>query len=124
MTIVVNKTCVISRESSSESGSTVVLDTPRHPAARSSDPIMLDLPGTVGGRSQRSPLQSYVEALLESGRHRPPRSDSSDTSDSNITHNITSADDKPKHYYKFFFMPFKYAKIRFDRLALLALLDR
>ncbi|XP_067123903.1 pecanex-like protein 1 isoform X2 [Centruroides vittatus] len=31
---------------------------------------------------------------------------------------------KPKIYYKFWIMPFKYIKIRFDRLALLALLDR
>lgn len=31
---------------------------------------------------------------------------------------------KPKIYYKFWIMPFKYVKIRFDRLALLALLDR
>ncbi len=67
-------------------------------------------------------FQSYVEALLESGRHRPAASDSSD-SDTNTTHNVTSVDDKPKHYYKFM-LPFKFIRIRFDRLALLALLDR
>ncbi len=67
-------------------------------------------------------LQTYVEALLESGRHRPPASDSSD-SDTNTTHNVTSVDDKPKHYYKLK-LPFQFLKIRFDRLALLALLDR
>ncbi|GFS47731.1 pecanex-like protein 1 [Trichonephila clavipes] len=31
---------------------------------------------------------------------------------------------KPKHYYRYWVLPFKFVKIRFDRLALLALLDR
>ncbi|KAG8189936.1 hypothetical protein JTE90_009077 [Oedothorax gibbosus] len=31
---------------------------------------------------------------------------------------------KPKHYYRYWVLPFKFIKIRFDRLALLALLDR
>lgn len=31
---------------------------------------------------------------------------------------------KPKHYYRFWVLPMKYIKIRFDRLQLLALLDR
>ncbi len=45
------------RESSSESGSTVILDTPRPLPVR--DPIMLDIdiPGSVAARTQRSPLQ-------------------------------------------------------------------
>lgn len=31
---------------------------------------------------------------------------------------------KPKHYYKYWILPYKFIRIRFDRLALLALLDR
>ena len=109
------------RESSSESGSTVILDTPRHPPRQ--DPTLLDLelPGSVAGRNQRSPLMTYMEAMLESGRNQTP---GTSDSDSNASRNDTSMDEKPKHYYKFFLLPFKYLKIRFDRLALLALLDR
>lgn len=65
------------RDTSSDSGSTVILDTPRHGAGavRSTEPIILDLelPITAYGppRAPRSnPLQNYVDALLESGRHR------------------------------------------------------
>ncbi len=50
---------VVCRESSSESGSTVIIDTPRPPPSRGGDPIMLDLdiPSSVANRVQRSPLQ-------------------------------------------------------------------
>lgn len=52
------------------------------------------------------------------------RARGSDTSDSSSTHNITMQDEKPKHYFKFYIIPKQFTKIRFDRLALLALLDR
>ena len=82
---------------------------------------MLDLAAAVS-RSPRSALQSYVEALLESGQHQA-MADTTDT-DTNTTQNATSMDEKPKHYYKFFLLPLHFMKIWFDRLALLALLDR
>lgn len=36
----------------------------------------------------------------------------------------TMSSNQPRHYYKFYFLPWAFMKIRFDRLALLALLDR
>jgi hypothetical protein len=84
------------------------------------------MPGTFGVRPQRTSIQSYVEALLESGRNRAGASDTSSDTDTDNTHNIDHMEEKPKHYYKFFWFPCltKGMKIRFDRLALLALLDR
>ena len=112
------------RDSSSESGSTVILEPPPPPPVYPGDAFLndLELSTTNRPRPHRMPLQNYVEALLESNR-RPPISDTSDFSDSNTTHG-SGADDKPHHYYKFFMVPCNYIKIRFDRLALLALLDR
>ena len=98
----------------------MILDSVRRPPLTDPGLLEIELPGSVAGR-QQSPLMNYMEAMLESGRNRTPGS--SDT-DSNATHNITSMEEKPKHYYKFFVIPLKYLKIRFDRLALLALLDR
>ena len=113
------------RESSSESDSPVIVDTPtvlrlqdRPPTPA---PVMLDFHTTVS-RNPRSALQSYVETLLEQGQHHP-MADTTD-SETNTTQNATSMDDKPKHYYKFFVLPVHYVRIWFDRLALLALLDR
>ncbi|XP_064621323.1 pecanex-like protein 1 isoform X3 [Lineus longissimus] len=111
--------------STSYSGSTVVLDTPKQ-STSGPDHLGLDLmPGTFNVRPQRTSIQSYVEALLESGRNRAGGSDTSDT-DTDNTHNIDHMEEKPKHYYKFFWFPCltQGMKIRFDRLALLALLDR
>ncbi|KAE8738165.1 pecanex [Frankliniella occidentalis] len=36
----------------------------------------------------------------------------------------TLSSNQPRHYYKFYLVPWTYIKIRFDRLSLLALLDR
>ena len=71
---------------------------------------------------QHSALQSYVAALLESGRNRAAISLSS--SESDTTHANTQIEEKPKHYYKFWIGKKKYFKIFCDRLQLLALLDR
>ena len=112
-------------ESSSESGSTVILDTPR-PSSRNPEPIVfeLDLPrGTERGRSPRLALESYLDALLEGGHRQRVGTEDSDDSDTS-THNVTSTEEKPKHYYKYFVLPKKFLKVRFDRLAILVLLDR
>jgi hypothetical protein len=64
-------------------------------------------------------VQAYVDQLLENGR----RFDSSSDTDSK---DVSGSHDTPqtKHFYKFKFLPKMFIKIYFDRLALLALLDR
>lgn len=112
---------LLCRDTTSESDSTVILDTPTAPRLQDRPPT----PGPTILDVSRSPraIQSIVEALLEGGQHSGMPDTTSD-SDTNSTHNATSSDDKPKHYYKFFVIPWQYMKIWFDRLALLALLDR
>ncbi|XP_048259849.1 pecanex-like protein 1 isoform X1 [Haliotis rufescens] len=105
------------------SDSTVILDSPK-PEERPDLFHDLALPGPLGTTDEmrtHSALQSYVQALLESGRGRPTISDTS--SDSDTTH-TKSKKEKPKHFYKLWLLKKKFLKIRFDRLALLALLDR
>ena len=46
------------------------------------------------------------------------------STDSDTTHANTHHTDKPKHFYKLWWNKEKFVKIRFDRLALLALLDK
>ncbi|XP_053374613.1 pecanex-like protein 1 isoform X2 [Mercenaria mercenaria] len=79
----------------------------------------LGLPGSVDIRPTRGILQAYVDQLLENGR----RFDSSSDTDSK---DMSGSHDTPptKHFYKFKLLPKKFIKIYFDRLALLALLDR
>ena len=50
----------------------------------------------------------------------------SQDSETTVSHSVANIEQKPKHYYKFSALPcfFNQIKIRFDRLALLALLDR
>ena len=108
--------------STSYSGSTVVLDTPKQ-STSGPDHLGLDLMRAP----QRGSLQSYMmDALLEGGRNRPVASDTTSDTDTDNTHNIDHMEEKPKHYYKFFWFSCmtQGMKIRFDRLALLALLDR
>ena len=94
------------------------------PAEPNPEALLRDLSmwGNSSGRNHRNVIQQYVETLLESGQHQPLSM--GDTSDSDTTQNATGSEDKPKHYYKFFMVPCHFMKIRFDRLALLALLDR
>ena len=75
--------------------------------------------------------QTYVEHLLETGG--PPRlvgipgpsTGSSTPADTDTTTSgLNGIEAKLKQYYKFCVIPFTFIKIRFDRLALLALLDR
>ena len=64
-------------------------------------------------------FQLYVDQLLEHGRHGRFDSDDSDSKEE------SSADiPQIKHFYKFKLFPKKFVKVYFDRLALLALLDR
>lgn len=111
-------------EDSSGSGSTVVLDCPPRVPDPSANPTMfdLDLPrGMERGRSARLALDNYLVALLEGGA----RARVDDTEDSDASsRNVTSPEEKTKHYYKFWALPKRFIKVRFDRLALLALLDR
>ncbi|KAK3093672.1 hypothetical protein FSP39_018732 [Pinctada imbricata] len=107
-----------SSPSSSESGSTVIYDDSIVNKPTDDDsrpqffPSRMNIPGFV------SP-QDFQE-LLERGRQRLTTCDSS--SDSDNFHSIK--EEKPKQFYKFQILPKKFLKIRFDRLALLALLDR
>jgi hypothetical protein len=67
---------------------------------------------------------NFLSALLEAGVHRPHGAEDAEDSDTS-SHNVTSpSEDRVKHYYKFFAFPKHFIKVRFDRLALLALLDR
>lgn len=112
--------------SSCASGSMVVLDSlkdddkPQLSSLRILDHHHdLGLPGSIDIRPTRGILQAYVDQLLENGR----RFDSSSDTDSK---EISDSHDTPqtKHFYKFKLIPKKFIKIYFDRLALLALLDR
>ncbi|XP_074658604.1 pecanex-like protein 1 [Tubulanus polymorphus] len=107
--------------SSDSCGSAVVLDTPKPSAQQSRDALDIDitLPGAVVSRTHRS----IVEALLESGLSRHIVSDTS-PSDTDTNDTTRAVEKKPKHYYNFNLVPCHSIKIRFDRLALLALLDR
>ncbi|KAK2158889.1 hypothetical protein LSH36_162g06020, partial [Paralvinella palmiformis] len=57
---------------------------------------------------------------------RGPGHERSDTSSTDLTtsNDTSSSSNKPKFYYKFFIIPKKFIQIRFDRLALVALLDK
>ncbi|CAH1791928.1 unnamed protein product [Owenia fusiformis] len=105
--------------SSTGSDSTVILDSPKPPRRRETNPtsdIVLDL----DLRPRLLPFN--IEHLLERANLQTldPATDS-DISDAQDT---TVVDDKPKHYYKFYCIPSSFLKVWFDRLGLLALLDR
>ena len=61
-----------------------------------------------------------MDQLLENGRRFDSSSDTSDSRDDDMSKRAP----RPKQFYKFNFLPKKHLKIYFDRLALLALLDR
>lgn len=81
------------------------------------EPVLheLDLPGTVT-------RQTIEELLMTRRRMAGAACDSSADSDSSGKASIKEP--KRNHFYKFQYLPKKFFKIRFDRLALLALLDR
>ncbi|XP_052105318.1 pecanex-like protein 1 isoform X2 [Mytilus californianus] len=101
--------------SSSGSGSTVMIDSKTED--KKDEPVLheLDLPGTVT-------RQTIEELLMTRRRMAGTACDSSADSDSSGKASIKEA--KRNHFYKFQYLPKKFLKIRFDRLALLALLDR
>lgn len=69
-------------------------------------------------------LNSYVQTLLRRN-HNSNSSTDSDAPYSKARFGREIAPPKPKHFYKFWLWPMKhFVKIRFDRLALLAALDR
>ncbi|KAL4237244.1 hypothetical protein ACF0H5_001963 [Mactra antiquata] len=110
--------------SSCASGPMVVIDPMKEddkqvPSFHLLDRHNLDIPGTIDTHPNRGILQAYVDQWLENGR----RFDTSSDSDSK---DLSGSQDTPhtKHFYRFKLLPQKYLKIYFDRLALLALLDR
>ncbi|KAL5009342.1 hypothetical protein ScPMuIL_014923 [Solemya velum] len=110
--------------SSSGSGSTLVVEESRKNSTEREDEVdsIIDPePTSIPGLNM--PLQSYVAQLLENGRSRLPTTDTS--SDSEMSGFTSHKEKKPKHFYKFWVLPKKkFFKVWFDRLALLALLDR
>ena len=76
----------------------------------------LDLPGTVS--------HPTLEELLMMRRRVTGHTACDSSADSDSSGKNSIKEPKPKHFYKFQFLPKKFLKIRFDRLALLALLDR
>ncbi|ELU16306.1 hypothetical protein CAPTEDRAFT_221096 [Capitella teleta] len=109
-------------ESSSESGSMVVVDAP--PSASPPPP---DLPPNLYDLDLRMGLgrgSNFLTTLLEGGVHRPRGPEENEDSDASSYYATNPSEEKTKHYYKFFALSKNFIKIRFDRLALLALLDR
>ena len=76
----------------------------------------LDLPGTV--------TRQTIEELLMTRRRMGGLTTCDSSGDSDSSEKGSVKESKPKHFYRFQFFPKKFFKIRFDRLALLALLDR
>ena len=77
----------------------------------------LDLPGTVSRQT--------IEDILLSRRMMSGHTACDSSADSDWSAGKGSVKEpKPNHFYKFQYLPKKFFKIRFDRLALLALLDR
>ncbi|KAK3580387.1 hypothetical protein CHS0354_001505 [Potamilus streckersoni] len=112
--------------SSCESDSMVVLDSVKsdedkemHPSLRFlvNRDLDLDLPESVD--RSHGILPSYVQQLLDSGRRLETPTDSD-----NFDESLKGNAEKSKHFYKFSLISKKFLKIYFDRLALLALLDR
>ncbi|KAK7103857.1 pecanex-like protein 1 isoform X2 [Littorina saxatilis] len=111
---------------STESGSTDMVETPKSDTEqRSSAPLSNNqreqFPIPLDRRATQNILQSYVQALLERNR---TMGQSECSTDSDTTHANTHHTDKPKHFYKLWWNKENFLKVRFDRLALLALLDR
>ncbi|XP_056022403.1 pecanex-like protein 1 isoform X2 [Ostrea edulis] len=107
-----------------DSGSTVILDSPSGTKKEdaSLDPLnsniaAFDIPNLIRNHHDMQLLQQFQPNLM---LQLP--CDSSDESES--PNFQKSKEKKPKHFYKFQMFKKTFLKIRFDRLALLALLDR
>ncbi|KAL3873552.1 hypothetical protein ACJMK2_036651 [Sinanodonta woodiana] len=112
--------------SSCESDSMVVLesvktdeDKEEHPSLRFHVNRELDLDLPVSVDRSHGILPSYVRQLLDSGRRFETPTDSD-----NFDESLKGNAEKSKQFYKFNLISKKFLKIYFDRLALLALLDR
>lgn len=108
-----------------DSGSTVILDCPEGAKKEdnSLDPLnpnnpTFDIPNLIRNRNEMQLLQQVASSCLMLRLS----CDSSD--DSDIQTFSKPKEKKPKHFYKLQLFQKTFLKIRFDRLALLALLDR
>lgn len=108
-----------------DSGSTVILDSPEGTKKEdtSLDPLnpnnpTFDIPNLIRNRNEMQLLQQVASSCLMLRLS----CDSSD--DSDIQTFSKPKEKKPKHFYKLQLFQKTFLKIRFDRLALLALLDR
>ncbi|XP_054716073.1 pecanex-like protein 1 [Uloborus diversus] len=140
--------------SSSSSHSTVILDSPTavlH-GNKASNLLFPSLEYEQNSSDVMTSVRSLASSGRRSNTHRAPYFDNRYTSTGGIPTNLSNLSQvassqagtdtdiacgrirfqdmsrirapKPKHYYRYWVLPFKYIKIRFDRLALLALLDR
>ncbi|KAI8505516.1 hypothetical protein Bbelb_167050, partial [Branchiostoma belcheri] len=105
---------------SSSSSSTVVID-------NKSESHLLDIPDIPGSvaRQHRNRHLLYTDSITE----RNQDDDNNSTPDSEGIRNIICMEEKPppkkvKYNYRFPLFPWKTIKVTYDRLALLALLDR
>lgn len=108
-----------------DSGSTVILDSPE--GTKKEDTSLgplnpnnptFDIPNLIRNRNEMQLLQQVASSCLMLRLS----CDSSD--DSDIQTFSKPKEKKPKHFYKLQLFQKTFLKIRFDRLALLALLDR
>ena len=104
--------------SSSGSGSTVMIEAKSEDKKDEPGLHDLDLPGVVGRPT------TCLEDILLSRRMMSGHTACDSSADSDSSGKGSVKVPKPKHFYKFQYLPKKFLKIRFDRLALLALLDR
>ncbi|OWF38383.1 pecanex-like protein 1 [Mizuhopecten yessoensis] len=109
----------------SGSDSTVILDSPK-PENNKDEPSLLDPNGQVVINFVNLPglVESHI-GLHNRHARIPSGCPTGSSSDSDLQ-DSASRDGKPKPFYKFKYVPYltKYIKVHFDRLALLALLDR
>ncbi|XP_033735638.1 pecanex-like protein 1 [Pecten maximus] len=109
----------------SGSDSTVILDSPKAETNKD-EPSLLDSNGQVVINFVNLPGLVESHMGLHNRRARIPSGCQTGSSSDSDLQDSASHDGKPKPFYKFKLMPFlsKYSKVHFDRLALLALLDR
>ncbi|XP_061167093.1 pecanex-like protein 1 [Saccostrea echinata] len=103
-----------------DSGSTVILDSPS--GAKKDDASLDPLNPNMAAFDIPNLIRNHDMQLLQQNLMLRLPCDSSDESDSPTF--PKTKEKKPKHFYKFQIFKKTFLKIRFDRLALLALLDR
>ncbi|CAI9723870.1 1,Pecanex 2,Pecanex 3, pecanex [Octopus vulgaris] len=114
--------------SSSGSGSPVVIE----PSPKREEQAIVCRERSLDFHSNLRPTQAFYPWQIESqwglvepfGSGHPNVDDISDSPSVTEVSSGHQSIDKPKQFYKFWLFPNKYIKIHFDRLELLALLDR